>query len=317
MRTVFMGSPEEVVEPLKYILSNIKELEVVAVISQPARKVGRGKKLADPPLAAFAKEAGIPTLQPEKASSDDFLSSFRDLDPDLVITAAYGQILSDEFLKIPKRGTINIHPSLLPIYRGATPVQTALLNGDKETAVSILFTVKKMDAGNIICQKSFAIEDDETTQSLLPRLFKESGPMLNQAVELLNDPSFTGNAQNENDVVHCKKIQKEDGFISFKEEAEVIYNKYRGLTPWPGTYGYIAELRVSFEKMVPLETSDLSPGEFKFLKPLKLIAVGTSKGDIGISILKPAGKKSIDAPSFWNGLKDKSNTKFSESEPNG
>lgn len=315
MKAIFMGSPEEVIAPLKYIINEIRGLDIVGVVSQPARKVGRGKKLQDPPVASFAKEHGILTLQPEKASDQDFLNQLRALAPDLIITAAYGQILTQAFLDIPSRGTINIHPSLLPIYRGATPVQASLLNGDEETGVSILFTVKKMDAGNIIVQEKYEIKKDDTTGSLLTRMFQVSGQLVGQAIAKLADKNFTGEIQDENLVVHCKKIQKQDGFLNFQEASENIVNKYRGLTPWPGIYGFIGENRVAFNDISETKSESLKPGEFRFDKPTKAIIVGTKSKDIQIKKLKPAGKKEIDAPSFWNGLKDKENLVFDESEP--
>lgn len=310
-----MGSPEEVIAPLEYLRNKIKDLDLVAIVSQPARKVGRGKKLTDPPVAQFGKDNGITTFQPEKASSEDFLNDLRSLEPDLIITAAYGQILSDEFLKIPKRGTINIHPSKLPIYRGATPVQAALLNGDQSTAVSILFTVKKMDAGNIIIQKDFDIASDETSLELLPRLFKESGPLLEDAVKKIQDPEFEGEIQDELKVIECRKIKKEHGFINFLEDSNIIINKYRGLNPWPGVYGFIDATRVAFDNLVNLESSELNAGEYRYDKPSKMVVVGTNTNDIGIKNLKPAGKKLLDAPSFWNGLKDKTNLRFDSNAP--
>jgi len=310
-----MGSPLEVIAPLEYMINNINGLDLVAIVSQPARKMGRGKKLTDPAIAAYGKENGIKTLQPQKASDADFLDQLSALEPDLIITAAYGQILSEKFLAIPTRGTINIHPSLLPTYRGATPVQAALLNGDNKTGVSILFTVKKMDAGNIITQNIFDISPAETTGQLLKRMFEESGPMLAETYQLLMNTNFRGTPQNEIEVIHCKKIQKEDGFVNFQKPASTIYNQYRGLSPWPGTYGFLAGMRVSYEELVQAESNSLSTGEFRYDKKSKLIVVGTASNDIGISRLKPAGRKSIDATSFWNGLKDKENLRFDEREP--
>ena len=177
MRIVFMGSPKEVISPLESLmeLCESDSFELVAVISQPARPFGRKKVLTDPPLATYAKEKGIHTLQPEKCRDEAFLTeTLKELNPDLIITAAYGQILSQAFLDIPKLGTINIHPSLLPEYRGAIPVPAALLDGKKTTGVSILYTVKALDAGDIISQESHDIEDNETSDILLARLFELS-----------------------------------------------------------------------------------------------------------------------------------------------
>lgn len=307
-----MGSPAEVIPTLEYLINNIGFLDLVAVVSQPAKKVGRGKKLTNPPVAIFAESKGIPLYQPEKASTPEFLQNLKSLEPDLVITAAYGQILSDDFLKIPKRGTINIHPSKLPIYRGATPVQAALLNGDTETAVTILFTVKKMDAGNIILQEKFKINPEDTSRELLPRLFAASGPLLEKAVLKLRDKSYEGTPQSESEKVECRKIKKEDGLLDFHNRAEDIINTYRGLTPWPGVYSFLSQQRISFDNMIQMETSNMKPGFFHYDKTNKMVIVGTLSEDIGIKNLKPAGKKLLDAPSFWNGLRNKENLSFDE-----
>lgn len=315
-RTVFLGSPDEVVPVLKHLLAHSQLTEIVGVISQPARKVGRKKELIDPPVAAFSKETGIPTLQFDKISSPEGIRALKELRPDLCITAAYGQILSDEFLSVPTRGTINIHPSRLPLYRGATPVQSSLLNGDASTAVSILFTVRKMDAGNIIVSQDFDIGKDETHPELLSRLFKSSATMLTDvALEKLLDSEFTGTPQDESKVTHCRKISKRDGFTNFKDSAANLYNKYRALTPWPGVYGYLEKVRISFVRLSPTDIeSTAAPGFLRFEKKGGKLFVSTSDFDIEIHSIQPAGKKPLDPSSFWNGFSKKADLPFAESE---
>lgn len=306
-----MGSPEEVIPILEFISSKISMLDLVLVISQPAKKAGRGKVLTDPPVASYAKSQGIDTVQPESAASSEFIKSLTALRPDLIITAAYGQILSSEFLAVPRLATINVHPSLLPKYRGATPVQTALLNGDTTTGITILYTVKKMDAGNIISQSTVEIDPTETTADLMPRLFKMSGPLIEEAVGLIASGEYEGEIQSEADVSHCRKIKKNDGFINFEALNDwEVFNRYRGLFPWPGVYGYLEGARVSFEHLIVLSDGHTPAGEFSYDKTIKAIRVGTTGKDIAIKELKPAGKKKMDAVSFWNGLKNKSQLRF-------
>jgi methionyl-tRNA formyltransferase len=316
MRIIFMGSPEDVVSPLKYMWEHGSALgfELVAIVSQPARPVGRGGKMQDPPVASYGKEHGIFCLQPESARAPEFLTELKSLHPDVIITAAYGQILSEEFLQIPKIGTINIHPSRLPQYRGATPVPAALLDGLTNTAVTILFTVKKLDAGNIILQKDFSISPEETAGSLTKRLFAESGPMLIEALQTLKqDAMFKGVPQNDAEATFCKKIEKEMGMIDWTRNAVTILNQFRAFEPWPGSWTLLGDKRVAITDMV-LTSTGLSEtakfGTFQFDKPSKSLVVKCSQGAVAVRRLKPAGGKDMDAASFWNGLKDKSQVVF-------
>ena len=315
-RVVFMGSPEEVVASLMYLRERgpAVGLDLVAVISQPARPVGRGGRLTDPPVAEFAKSHQIVCLQPESSKAADFIKDFIALSPDIVVTAAYGQILSDEFLAVPKIGTINIHPSRLPQYRGATPVPAALLDGLTSTAVTILFTVKKLDAGNIISQKDFAIDQAETSGILTARLFLESGPMLLEALTMLaRDPSFKGIPQDDNKATFCRKIEKDMGCIDWSLDAATIVNRFRAFEPWPGTWTMAGDRRIAITEIRVCSSSPASPdglGVVIFDKPSKALVVQAGSGCVAITRIRPAGGKDMDAASFWNGLKDKANVTF-------
>ncbi|RYZ56333.1 MAG: methionyl-tRNA formyltransferase [Proteobacteria bacterium] len=307
MRLVYMGSPSEVIAPLESLIKHCQESgdQLVAVVSQPAKPAGRKQTLTDPPVAAFAKEQGLLCLQPIKASDPLFLDELRNLNVDVIITAAYGQILSNAFLAIPKRATINIHPSLLPAYRGAIPVPAALLDGLETTGVTVLFTVKALDAGNIILQKTFPIDPSETAGALTPRLFAESSTLLFEALDKLRDQGFVGDVQDESRVTLCRKIAKTDGAIDWKKDSKTIVNEFRAYQPWPGSYTEREKLRVTVEEMtlIPSISEQLNPGEFYFDKKEKAIIVGTGDSPLAIKRLKNAGSKSVDAASFWNGLK--------------
>ena len=318
MRLIFLGSPEPVVAPLKALLAQAGALghEVVGVVSQPARPAGRGQGPLDPPVAAYAKSLGITTLQPEKASSAEFLGAFAGLMPDVAITAAYGQILSEEFLAIPRRATINIHPSLLPKYRGATPVPAALLSGEEVTGVTVLFTVKKLDAGAIIAQESMPIERDETSGDLTSRLFAASTPLVVTALRHLEDPLFVGTPQNEAAATHCRKIEKRHGAIDWQRSSAEIYNAFRAYEPWPGTFTYLEGRRLSLVDMKHDESamSGLAPGQAHYEKRLRCLLVGTSDGTVQLFKLKAAGGKVVTAEAFWNGLKNRSHVVFQGGE---
>lgn len=310
-----MGSPAEVVTPLQtlYEQGTAYGVNLVGIVSQPARPAGRGGKLTDPPVAIFGRDRSIPTLQPDSAKDPIFLDSIRRLQPDVIVTAAYGQILTDDFLKIPKIATINIHPSLLPAYRGATPVPAALLDGLRATGVTILFTVKQLDAGNIILQKAFEIAPKETALALTERLFKESGPMLLDVLSLLaKNPSFKGSPQDSAAATFCRKISKDMGHIDWSMDAVTIFNKYRAFQPWPGSYTNLGSKVVAITEMSfgDLEGSRDRPGTFGYDKTVKSMIVNCGKGSIHINKLKPAGGKEMDAAAFWNGLKDRSAPRF-------
>ncbi|MCX6128373.1 MAG: methionyl-tRNA formyltransferase [Proteobacteria bacterium] len=307
MKLIFMGSPEEVIKPLEHIVQHCQKGQdkLLGVISQPARPAGRKNILTDPPVARFAKTCGLPIWQPEKASSAEFLAVLRAEAPDVLITAAYGQILSEALLQIPIRATINIHPSMLPAYRGATPVPAALLDGLSMTGVSILFTVKALDAGHIIIQKTFPIGPEETSGILTSRLFAASGPLLLEALDLLRDPGFVGTPQNPSQVSMCRKISKIDGQINWQQSADQLVNQFRAYHPWPGSFCLWREQRILVESLIRAESTSpqLDPGVFILDRKHKSILVGTSSHPVWISQLKPAGSKSLDALSFWNGCK--------------
>ncbi|MCB9229398.1 MAG: methionyl-tRNA formyltransferase [Deltaproteobacteria bacterium] len=312
MRLVYLGSPSEAVAPLCYLCEQIATQssphELVAVVSRPAQIRGRGRRQQkeDPPVAAWAKERGLLTLQPEKARDPEFLRSLRELQPDLMITCAYGQILSEDFLSIPRRGTINIHPSALPSYRGASPVPAVLLAGACSTAVSILFTVRALDAGHIIIQKPFDIFPDETAGELTRRLFELSGPLLMESLALLSDEQFTGNAQDENLVTVCGKITKDMGKVNWNSPVNDIYNRYRAFQPWPGSFTELNGVRVVIEKMLPERAGiellpEKAPGTVLFDPVRKFLRVRAGDGWIRIDSLKPEGRKLMDAVAYWNG----------------
>jgi methionyl-tRNA formyltransferase len=313
MRLVFLGSPASVLAPLKQIISLGPKSghEVVGVVSQPARPVGRHGTPTDPAVAAYAKSVGIPVLQPEKASDPEFLAAFAAWAPDVAITAAYGQILTDKFLAIPKRATINIHPSLLPLYRGATPVPAALLDGATTSGVTVLFTVKKLDAGNIIAQATSPVGPTEKAGEMTDRLFQGGGELCLEALGRLKDPAFTGTPQDEARVTHCRKIDKHDGLVDWESPAIEISNRHRAHDPWPGSFTFQGDKRIALIDLKPGDTySAQKPGDVAFDKHLQCLVVGTGDGVLHVTKLKPAGGKEMLASGFWNGLKDRSRVTF-------
>lgn len=300
MRIVFLGTPECVLHPLKYLVEESSH-EVVAVVSQPSKKKGRGQKFSGSPVTQYAIEKGLIHFEPFKASSKEFLEQLAALKPDLCLTCAYGKILTTKFLKIPKRGTINIHPSELPKYRGATPVPAALLDGLSETSISVLFTVKALDAGNIIVQIPAAIGPKEKSDELLDRLFEESIEPLKEALVKLEDPNFEGVPQDDSKATECKKIEKEDGLVDWSKPAQETFNRYRAFSPWPGTFTFFKNKRIVLTQIDFEENNQsLNPGQLSFDNKNKVLSVGTGSSALTIQKLKPEGKKEIAAADFWN-----------------
>ena len=321
MRIVYMGSPEEAIAPLSYILKHAEGAEVTAVVSQPAKAIGRGRKAqpVDPPVAAFAKSQGLLVLQPPKAKDPDFLEHLRQLRPELVITCAYGQILSQDFLDIPSSGTINIHPSLLPAYRGATPVPSAILAGETTTGVTIAQTVRELDAGPIILQQSSDIAPDEDGGQLLARLLRESGPLLGQAIRAISSGEARYTPQAPERASHCRMVSKEQGRVDWTDSAARLYRQFRAYRPWPGTFTSFRGQRISFDalSMLTLEPdstdNEKQIGTFVYDQQRKgIVVVCGGETHLLVSRLTPAGRKTQDAAAFWNGIREREGCKFGE-----
>ena len=335
-RVVFLGSPDVVVPVLDKLaaLHRSGAIELVGVVSQSAKRGKRGKVEIDPPVAARAKEMqslneGLSLLQPEKAREQTFLDSFAKLKPDIAITAAYGQILSDEFLAIPTRATINVHPSLLPAYRGATPVQSALIDGVQESGVSVLFTVKELDAGNIITQKKTNLGTDKGSSHWMGELFKVGAEMLAPSLVALQDKDYVGTPQDDNpqgvEPSHCFKIRKSQGKLDWAKPAAVLKNLDRGLELWPGTYGFIqaqskegqsSALKVSLGGVTALTASavlegellpqNLKPGQAVYSKSHAAGLAACGNGSfLAIQKFKPAGSKEVAGADFFNRFPDR------------
>ena len=326
MRILFLGSPQEVETNLRTLMEMGHQHghELVGVITPPAKPFGRKLIMKDPPIAEFAKLNGIPLHQTPNVNHPDSIEWIRSLQTDIAITAAFGQILGNEFLTIPSRAVINIHPSLLPEYRGATPVQSVLLDRAKITGVTILFTVRSLDAGALILQRTTEIESHEKAPELTHRLFKIGSEMLFPALELLKDQSFKGTEQDPSRITHCKKITKADGMIHWESESTIIMAKFRAYWGWPGSYTFFAGKRINIIEMniadssITNQNSTISEkiqqehafGGFCFCQKSKNILVKTLQNYIKITKLQPEGSQPMEAAAFWNGIKNKTNQYF-------
>ena len=321
-RVVFLGTPEVAATTLRNLYEDsVGKYEIVCVITQPPKRRRRKGKAEPSPVGAAAEELGLPVLSPEKANEKEFLDRLEnEIKPDLFITAAYGQYLPKRFLATPSLGTVNIHPSLLPKWRGASPVQRSLEAGDNPIGVTVLYTVSKMDAGPIIAQKEDVIQDvnadDAKATNVLPRLFEIGTDLLIEKMPdiLSGEMSFDkAKPQNEDLVVQASMIHSSEAEMRpWEETAATLHNRLRGFSMWPGAFIYL-EVGEGSEpvKFKIIETRLLE--EEKENEPTDFIKRGPSKKDglrlvcfdgsiLEINRLQPATKKPVDALSFINGL---------------
>ena len=302
MRVLFMGSPAEAVAPL-LALQRCHDVEIVGVVSQPSRPQGRGLTARETAVAQFANQQQLTLYQPAKASADEVVASFVKLQIDVIVSAAYGQILSSNFLAVARRAVINIHPSYLPHLRGATPVVSAIVNGEQEIGVTICFTIKRLDAGNIIIQERHPLPADTDHHIVTAAMFARGAKLLPEALRRLKDPNYRGTEQDETRASYCRKITKSAGRIDWQDDsAQQIYRKYLAYRRWPEVHTTFAGKQLIFHQLTT-DNADSdgfnTPGHFVF--DGQGLRVATCDGSLVVHKLQIAGKKIVDGKSFWNG----------------
>jgi methionyl-tRNA formyltransferase len=306
LRVVFMGTSELSEVIFKSLLEN--EYNIVAAFTKPDKKIGRKQEISIPNVKKLAQEHKIPVFQPAKFNLEA-TQNLKDLKPDLVIVAAYGKIIPKDALEIPGFGFINVHVSILPKYRGPSPVQNALLSGEKETGVTIMLMDQGVDTGDILSQNKIAIEQDDNTEVLMNKLAKLGADLLIETVPLWIEGKVQRKAQNHSQATLCQLIEREDGRLFWTDSAETIYNKYRALTPWPGIYTYWkTENKITRLKLLSIELQKINPVEKH--QEGQVFEIGNDIGvqaNIGVIILKEIqkeGKTAMSAKDFVNGHKD-------------
>ncbi|HHD63738.1 MAG TPA: methionyl-tRNA formyltransferase [Desulfobulbaceae bacterium] len=284
-----MGTPDFAVPTLQALLDGPDT--VVGVVCQPDRKKGRGKKLLPPPIKTKALAVGLPVLQPKNIRTDAFLEEVRALAPDLIIVAAYGKILPGSLLNFPPMGTINVHGSLLPKYRGAAPIQWALINGDKETGVTIMQMDVGMDTGNILLPAKLPITDTDTAGTLFEKLARLGGKTLLEALALLKEGKLKGIKQDDTLATEAPMLTKEQGHIDWNRPARELHCLIRGLDPWPSAYGFLGTKRFRFfsPEVVAYDGRETPSTICKADKQGLLIATGQDA--LLIREIQPEGKK--------------------------
>ena len=301
---VFMGTPEFAVPILQSLIDN-PEYDVQAVLTQPDHHIGRKRTLHQSPVKELAEQYNIEVLQPAKLSKSPEMEKIISLQPDLMITAAYGQFLPTKLLAAAKIAAINVHGSLLPKYRGGAPIQYSIINGDKETGVSIMYMVKKMDAGDIISQRSIPIEDTDDSGTMFKKLSLLGRDLLLETLPKLISGDVNPVAQDPDKVVFSPNITSEQEQIDFRLPAHLIDAKVRGLRPAPLGNMVIDGLRTKIYDVTPLEEkTDLEPGKVVRVTKHQLVIAAGDRTTDQINKLKPAGKKAMDITSYLNGHKD-------------
>jgi len=306
MRIVFFGTPEFAVPALDAVAGRF---EVPLVVVQPDRPKGRGRALAAPPVKQRALELVIPCFQVESPNTPNALSALAAVQADLFVVVAYGAILSKALLAVPRLGCINLHASLLPRYRGASPIQAALLDGLSETGASTMWMDERLDTGDVIHQRALAIGPDETAGDLSERLAADGARLL---VETLDAVALAGSRaprmpQDDARATVTKKIRKADGFLDFGQAATTLHDRARAMTPWPGATALFAGEPVRFTRtrVVPAAAAiaPAAPGTILGPGPSGGLVVECATGALEILRVTPAGKPEMEAQAWWRGLR--------------
>jgi methionyl-tRNA formyltransferase len=302
LRLIFMGTPELAAASLAALLRE-PAFQIVAVVTQPDRPKGRDLKLQASPVKQLALSAGVPVLQPLKARAENFLAELRAWQPELIAVTAFGQILPKSILDLPRLGCLNVHTSLLPKYRGASPIQSAILNGETETGVTIMKMDVGLDTGDILTQRSTPIRDDDNAATLHDRLAQLGAELLVQTIPDYATGRIQPRPQQHELATHVAKIKKEDGRIDWAQPACAIWNRIRAFTPWPGAFTFLpAQPQPSLLKIWQAEIISPGGGAGEVLSADKNgIVIGCGEGALRVTSLQREGGRRMTAPEFLAG----------------
>jgi methionyl-tRNA formyltransferase len=300
LRIVYFGTPQFAVPTLRRLLAS--RHAVCGVITQPDRARGRGQRVQPTPVKALALEHGVPVPQPERLRDGAVLDTLRAWAPDLGVVVAYGRLIPEELLAIPTLGMINVHASLLPRYRGAAPIQRAVIDGERETGVTIMRVVKALDAGDMLATTRRAVGPDETSETVERDLAELGAALLVTVVDQLAQGPIAGEPQDPSRVTYASRLTKTEGAIDWTLPAAAIHNRVRGLSPWPHAYTYLDDHRlIVLATGVGPERSAEPPGTI-VATGLDGIRVATGDGgQLTIRELQPEGRRAMNAHDFLVG----------------
>lgn len=309
MRAVFMGTPEFAVPTLQALIDHH---QVEAVVTQPDKQRGRGKKVQFPPVKEKAVEHEIPVYQPQKARDEEFVEILREINPDVIVVVAYGQILPESILNIPKYGCINVHGSLLPKYRGAAPIQWAVLDGEEKTGITTMYMEKGLDTGDMIDKAEIVLDPKETAGTLHDKLMEIGANLLLETLEKLENETAVRIKQNDSESCYASMLTKEMGQIDFSKSAREIECLIRGMNPWPSAYTSLngKTLKV-WEAEVLTENPGEEPGTVIDVTK-DAIVVACKEGALKLLEIQMAGKKRMKVSAFLLGYQVEKGMKLGE-----
>ncbi|HWP93598.1 MAG TPA: methionyl-tRNA formyltransferase [Thermodesulfobacteriota bacterium] len=297
MKIIFMGTPEFAVPSLQALIDSGDE--IVAVVCQPDKPKGRGLDVTAPPTKVIAEKQGIPVLQPQKIKTEEFFNELKKLSPDLICVAAYGKILPKNILDLPPHGCINVHASILPKYRGAAPINWAIIRGEKVTGITTMKMDEGMDTGDMLLKKEIPIEDEDTGETLSQKLSLIGAELLIETIKLLKEGRLNPTPQDHSQATYAPMLKKEDGKIIWSKSAEEVRNLIRGTLPWPGAY---TTLDGKLLKIYKARVSDGvgNPGEV-IKSDSGILRVATGNDSLDILELQIEGGKRLKAEEFLRG----------------
>lgn len=305
MKIIFLGTPEFAAKNLEKLI--IEKYIPNLVITNPDRPSGRGKKQKETPVSLIAKKYKIPVLKPEKIK--DIYQEIKDLNPDIMILSAYGQYIPENLINIPKHGILNVHPSLLPKYRGSSPIQYAILNGDKETGVTIMLLNDEMDKGDILSQQKCLI-DNQNYQELSLKLSDIGGDLLIKTIPNWISGKIKAIKQKESEAVYTKIIDKYDGKIDWKQSADYIVRQIKAFNPWPGSYTFFDSPKTGKETLFKIHEADIleqtkngpfgPPGKI-YMAPNNNLAIQTGKDFLLVKKIQLEGKNPVTTKDYLSG----------------
>ena len=298
MRIAFLGTPEFALPSLRML---IDAGHTLAVFTQPDRPVGRHQAAVPPPVKELAHQYGLPVFQPERIKSEAGLSALKSFAPDLMVTAAFGQLLSQENLAVPPRGCINVHASLLPRYRGAAPVHWALIRGETQTGVTTMQTDIGMDTGDILLQNAVTIEPDETAGELSARLSALGASTLERTLCALQNGTLRRTPQDGAEASTCPMLKKEHGRLDFSESAQELHNRVRGTNPWPGAFALLDGKPIKIWRTRLADAKSEGPAGRCFGDAKAGLFLACHEGTLEVLELQSPGSKRLDGKSFLRG----------------
>ena len=303
MKILFMGTPDFALFSLKELCEN--GYNVIGVVTQPDKPKGRGYVLTPPPVKSYALEQGIPVYQPTSLRTEEFASLLASLDPDLIAVVAYGKILPKNVLDYPKYGCVNVHGSLLPKYRGASPMQSAIINGDKVTGITTMYMAEGLDTGDMLLKAECEIAENDNFEDIHDRLGLLGASLLRKTVDGLEKGEIAPVAQDHSLATHTAKILKDDCAIDFSKDCDTVHNLIRGLSPIPLSFTHTPDgklLKVVKSEICERESQNDNAGQVLSIENGKIL-VACGKGSINILTVLPEGKGRMSAADFIRGRK--------------